>query len=305
MGRDHEKKYKETWEKEDKFIQTDYNQKIMRALEKLLKEDDLFDENNWNAAKDKEAYIRSMIDRLNGIFGTNLKDVRFSDPTGEVTLGWLNSDSLNQLTFACYYNKHDIIAINSANINTLSFPELVSTLCHEMRHNMQCEIVNLKDDELLKLVGPEDYEKINDYRKEAWKKGWENPLSGAPDEAVKQQRREEFRRYAREANIDPSSYSQNAITEYEMGPEYYKYIKQQHEVDARYVQDMAKEWLEQRASVGAPAAEAAIHAVETMTAPEIGAGIAAAGATATVAKAEIGTGAAAAGADAAMTVAGL
>lgn len=177
-------KNRAAWESQDALIDTDYNRVLTKELKKLILTDPSFSEARWKACttpEQKERFIQELYSKIAGIYKTELShklmfvyENDFNDDKAPVTFD--NGEKLEYDSGwgAVYYHDDldgdsktdfDAIVINVDSQETLS--ELVGTLCHENRHNLQDEIIMADSLEKYAKVGSEDYGKIMS-AKERW-----------------------------------------------------------------------------------------------------------------------------------------
>ena len=171
--------------------------------------------------------VRSLIDRLNEIYGTDLTGgVVFEYPGQTSTLGTYRPDS-------------DSILINNA--DTMKYDSLLSTLTHEFRHNLQWEIIHADNLDQYSNGSQEDAEAI-DRMRTVWGNEWENYVNY---KARKQELLDEYERNATWWNkLNPLYDNKKEI--YSDTTAFHEYAEQQLEVDARYTENHVSGWLKEQ-----------------------------------------------------------
>ena len=129
-----------------------------------------------------------------------------------------------------------------------NFEDIVGTLCHENRHNLQTEIVSATDLDKYDGVNGEDYNRIVEYRKE-----WNSQIRGgnyysfdtddvkAREKQIKKEM--DFTQWIQGEKKNAYAYAYSEL--------YERYAGQQIEVDARYVEEYALQCVRQRAQIDA------------------------------------------------------
>ena len=248
--------YKKTWESRDRFIETQYNKDMMDRLREAIYTNPYFSKTSWEACTDraqKEKFIRDLIKVINeDIYYVDLTDgvcfvydedfdqngfATVTTEKGETLTGYPESADGGYTTFN--NGSRDVIILK--NIDIKDYDDVINTLCHESRHNMQQEIMDSDEDKLDKYAeqGSEDYQHVIDSRKE-WL--YNDSDYKQVDQDSIDAKKEEYEAGASKGQKNNPNY-ENKKDWYGIVEAYRDYASQQAEVDARYAGEEAEKWV--------------------------------------------------------------
>jgi len=256
---------KTEWESRDEFINTQYNRDLMDRLRDAILNDPEFSETRWNECTtrgQREAFIRAMYNRIQEIYQTNLsqdiifvynedyvekKKILFWEYDKEleeatVTLEDGTTQTLDKYAVGGYSLDTDTIMINPDKCH--SYEDIVGLLCHENRHNLQMEIMEAENLDKYDGVNGEDLEAVTNAR-DQWQHDKDNYFS--PTQKDIDKREKEIKR---EMDWDQWWNERDRAEGYAYTELYEDYAEQQLEVDARYAEDRAQEWVRQQNVTG-------------------------------------------------------
>jgi len=168
--RDMMEKNKAKWERDDTFIDTAYDKAVKAALSSLILNDPDFSQASWNRCttnQEKEALLRRVMEKFSEAMGTTLTGGLYfttaqSGTAGTVQVtkpdGTTESITLSDTAGAAYWSDLDCIVVR---LDSADYAELVATIAHENRHNLQSEVVStevLKDSKY--VLSESEYEKL-------------------------------------------------------------------------------------------------------------------------------------------------
>lgn len=248
------------WEKNDTFIDTAYDKAIKAELERLIMTDPDFSQESWDACtvqgdpkqtnKNREALLRRVCEKIQSAMGTELSggfyiSTQQSGKPDEIDVllkgGITATVKFGDTSAAEYYTDEDCIVVR---VSEADYTELIGTLCHENRHNLQMEMVqteNLRDSKY--VMSEEEFagimKEVAEWSGQSMPGGYYS-YGGDDIEARQQEIWKEFSLWERITKQKTMADAEN----YAVAELYERYGKQSVEVDARYMEQYV-EWMMQ------------------------------------------------------------
>lgn len=258
-GADVINKNRDQWNSENRFKDTQYDNMIREALRNLLVNNADYRKSRWELLEtdeERKRFIKDFIEALQAAYGTELTgDVVFVDPNDFVDGEDYHIYTVNGVEVRYphnadggYSNSVDSIFVKlyDGNGNLKSYEELIDTLCHENRHNLQHEIVEADNLDRYDGVNGEDYDDIVAAR-EAWIENTANYEDGVLTDEERNTRAEEIKNEM--SWLQKKIYSDEDRRVMAGFEEYEEYAGQENEVDARYTGEYAKNLVKEQRKV--------------------------------------------------------